>query len=216
MSSRERKNRVCACIPFKNLKSCKTRLRDTLSQQQVEQLMIGLLCGVSSALLNCPIIEEVWLFTADKEVVSKDPIFKDVHLIEDAEKLDLNDSFARAAQLASNEDFTGMLFIHGDIPFLCSKELDQIISSWNGETVLLFSDKNFSGTNAILTPLPAAISTMFGKNSLKRHVAMLIDSDHDFEILYYRSIAIDIDEVSDLNYLYSPCGYGNLLSRWKA
>jgi len=110
-----------------------------------------------------------------------------------------------------------LLMISGDIPLISTEAVAGLLSSHHpvafgdtppragGETifsgVVIAPDRRRSGTNALLCTPPAIIPPCFGADSFQRHLAAARSQGVDVRIVESHALALDIDELEDLDEL---------------
>jgi len=67
--------------------------------------------------------------------------------------------------------------------------------------VVIAPDRRRSGTNALLCTPPAIIPPCFGADSFQRHLAAARSQSVDVRIVESHALALDIDELEDLDEL---------------
>lgn len=193
---------VAACIPFKDLASSKSRLSNLLAKEARQCFALKTLIHVIRILTQSPQISWIRIFCPDYEVMRKMPPELQSLFLLDLNHLDLNCAFTYMTQLAEKAGFGSLLFLHGDLPFLCPTDIAWLLDGWAGETVCLISDDKDSGTNGILTPLPALLKPAFGKGSLSKHIARCNENEIRYEVIKRPGLSIDIDDQTDyLHYI---------------
>ena len=97
---------------------------------------------------------------------------------------------------------TSVLRIPGDLPLITAEDINEIfeISNKTNSSILVPSNSGL-GTNAILRKPPGVISSFFGPNSMKKHVAAFKEQGASYSIVKNFNIAFDVDTNEDVENL---------------
>ena len=187
-------------IPVKPLSQAKSRLAPYLKDAQRRRLVTAMLRHVIRAARKAS--AEVWVLGADVSV-------RNVALEEGAgwreeAGSDINESL----RLVFDEAWAAgksPLFLPGDLPFLRSHELEELITRANsnvGEnsvpSIVLSPANKGGGTNAILIPQPLAFRLQLGPDSLSRHVSEARRLGLEPTVYASPGLARDLDTWEDL------------------
>ena len=187
-------------IPVKPLSQAKSRLAPYLKDAQRRRLVTAMLRHVIRAARKAS--AEVWVLGADVSV-QRIALEEGAGWREEAGS-DINESL----RLVFDEAWAAgksPLFLPGDLPFLRSHELEELIArSSSGDNVdasprIVLSPANKGGgTNAILIPQPLAFRLQLGPDSLSRHIAETRRLGLEPTVYASPGLARDLDTWEDL------------------
>lgn len=186
---------VTAVIPVKQLGEAKTRLMSELPAVERARLALALLANVLDAVGGAPAITRTLVVTPDVDVarLARGRGAEVVH--QEQPGLNLAIQLGHAA-VDDPEDI--VLALLGDLPFLTSADLDQLLQLVEPGVVVLAPDRHRRGTNALAVQRDEPFEPAFGENSLalhRREAARL-----GLAVREYRSrgTGFDVDTAEDL------------------
>jgi 2-phospho-L-lactate guanylyltransferase len=95
-----------------------------------------------------------------------------------------------------------VLMLPGDLPLVSATAVDSIVSAAeSGASIVLVPDRHREGTNALLCSPPEALAPRFGSSSFERHLAEARASGLATRVMEVEELALDLDDLDDLNYL---------------
>jgi FO synthase len=184
-------------LPIKAFRPVKTRLASVLSPTQREALMKSMVEDVLLALSNCSAIKGVLLVSNDDEM----PALAEKHgaeILSLERDEDLNAAVQAASEHLHEKGIDRILVLHGDIPLLRGSDLNQLIESSCDQELTLLSCRAGSGSNALITDLPAKIPFVYGRQSFARFQQEAQERGVETGFADIPEIAFDIDTVTDL------------------
>ena len=113
---------------------------------------------------------------------------------------ELNSALTRATQVVAGWRGDSVLVLPADLPLVSSEDIVNIIGLGQGmPSVVLATDPNQDGTNALFMRPPGIIPYAFGTGSYQRH--MTLATEAGAKVRTYRSerLALDIDVSGDLD-----------------
>ena len=189
-----------AIVPVKPLIRAKSRLADVLSPRERENLSVKMLLRTLKVLKSTPAINNVLVISRDTQVLS---MARDqgVHTVQESGQPELNNALTRASTLLQSWGVEATLVLPADLPLLSRDDLERIITygKYSG-TVVISSDSDEDGTNALFLYPPSLIEYQYGNGSFQRHLEA---AKHEQAILHvYESerIQLDVDTPNDLIY----------------
>ncbi len=213
-------------IPVKAFAKAKNRLSDALdlaAREALAEKMAWHVLSVAKSLKS-----DVDIFVAcDDDVVSGWAKGHGAEVIW-SEGYNLNGTAELAAQIFGNDGYGEMILAHSDLPLardftpLFSGEiLDGSSSGVSGEpsqklssaslsisknrSISIAPDRQRQGTNVLRVPLRCGFKFCYGSNSFAHHIAEARQLGLEVEIVEADDLAIDIDEVDDLELI--PDGF---------
>ncbi|MEL6404574.1 MAG: 2-phospho-L-lactate guanylyltransferase [Chloroflexota bacterium] len=187
-----------AIIPVKPLKRAKSRLADVLSQAQREQLAEMMLRRMLSVLKNAPSITGTLVISRDTRALS---IARDLgaKTVQERAPSDLNPALTRATEVVRAWGGDAVLILPADLPFITEIDIQKMADLCHfGPKVIIASDKDAEGTNALLMRPAGLMPVMFGEQSYERHVVAAKLAGADVETYASETIELDIDVPADL------------------
>src|SRR5579883_87432 len=218
-----------ALVPVKKLALAKSRLAGYLSRNQREMLVLDMLQHVVSTLCESDLFEQVYVVSADVQVLE---------LVQDwgAEPLremqpGHNPALQAAAQLILERaawrhriqtssgpqaflapeyegwrafqasQSIGLLTISADLPLLSQEDVRALLTSGERSQVVLAASTDGTGTNAILMRPPLVLPYLFGPNSLHAYVQAARQHQISYTLVQNAGLALDIDTQEDLHEL---------------
>ncbi len=218
-----------ALIPVKNLALAKSRLAAYLARNQRETLVLDMLQHVVSILCESDLFEQVYVVSADAQVLElvqqwgAEPLreMQSGHnpalqaaaqiILERAVWRHRLQTLASAQALLAPGDEgrpasemlqkIGLLTISADLPLLSQDDVRALLTSGEQSQVVLAASTDSTGTNAILLRPPLLLPYLFGPNSLPAYVQAARQRRMSYTLLQNAGLAFDIDTQEDLHEL---------------
>jgi 2-phospho-L-lactate/phosphoenolpyruvate guanylyltransferase len=184
-----------AVIPVKTASQCKQRLSAVLEARVRRKLVEVMLDRVSSAVRGVDAITGLYIVTSDQSLVP-----------EGARQIvdpggGLNVALAAAAAHINGQGADTMLILPGDIPFVTSADVARLVEQAESDRMVVVSDVQRSGTNALLLSPPDLVAPRFGPGSLLAHLRAALEANVRSVVHECPNIARDIDEPRDVAWL---------------
>jgi 2-phospho-L-lactate guanylyltransferase len=187
-------------IPVKPLKRAKSRLADALTAEQRHEfaaLMYRQVLAVAQAAQG---IAGILVISRDTQALA---IARDagVKTIQESSPSELNPALHRAMGVAKLWRAESTLILPADLPFLTVTDLEAILALGRDlqEGMVIATDKDRDGTNAMLVKPPDVIAFEYGDGSFSRHMASAQAVGVEVREYASETIALDIDTVDDLH-----------------
>lgn len=171
-----------AIIPVKPLRYSKSRLSHILSMDERAQLTSNILERTISAVDQVPVISKTMVISRDTAALKVARKFG-VSTYRETERQDLNTALTRAAHIAAAQKVEGVLILPADLPLITSADIEELIEAAglanpNGSNgyhfpkrvMVICTDRNQDGTNALLVSPPTGFTFQYGPNSFERHL----------------------------------------------
>ncbi len=187
-----------AIIPVKPLVRAKTRLSAVLTPQQRSDLAENLLRHVLQTVRTVPQVAGTLVISRDNKVLA---IARDfgAHTIQEAGQLELNSALMRATQAVAGWKGGAVLILPADLPLVAADDLSAMIDMGrNGTTVVIATDQNSDGTNAMLVRPPGLFTYAYGPGSFERHKLAAQSAGATVKTYASDRLALDIDLPEDL------------------
>ena len=188
-----------AIVPVKPFRLGKSRLAETLSEDERADLNGRLLAHTLTTLAAIPEIEQVL-------VISRDPAALALARNHGARTLQengspqLNVALARATVVVKNYHTHGVLIVPADLPLLTPQDVHLMLErAVDPPVVVLAPDRHKQGTNCLLIRPVGLIEYEFGPGSFQKHMAQAQAAGARLEIVDLPSLALDMDLPEDLD-----------------
>ena len=186
-----------AVVPFNRRDRVKTRLAPTRVDRA--ELASQLLGKVITALLGCDRFEEIWVVSPEAEMAAVVGELGACFLLQRGEGL--NQALEEAREHVKSD---ALLVVLGDLPFLSSEEVSQLVDRGSRPGVVIAPDRDSMGTNALLCRPSAALPFHFGIDSFRAHREAAAERSLALEVFRSRGTAYDIDTPEQLEeYLWT-------------
>lgn len=186
---------VIAIIPMKPLAQGKSRLAQSLTEEQRADLALGMLRRVILA-IKAASVDTVWVVGGDDRVRAITRGLGGNSLEELGEGL--NDTLKKAFELAFDQGKSA-LYVAGDLPFLKPSDIHSMLqASRNRGNVTLAPARRDGGTNAILVPFGVALQPELGQGSFMKHLTQAARLETSVAINSSQGLGFDLDVVDDL------------------
>jgi len=194
--------KTLAILPVKNLSESKSRLSTEMNREQRESLTAYLLKRTLDILKSVNGIDDILLVSRDEKVNSIAKREKTRFLSEQG--TGLNQALEQATDWAVEQDYSAILILPTDLPFLTEEDIEAIIGigEATGQIAVIAPDRDMKGTNALMIKPPGILKYQFGPDSFRRHCQLVSDRHIDSRI--YRSMGTGFD-------LDSPSQYHSIL-----
>lgn len=190
-------------IPVKKLRSAKERLAGILSADERSQLVLAMLGDLLEAVAGAGLA--AYVLSPDDDVLAAATAHGAHPLRENPNATTLNEAL-EAAVARHFRDADSLLIILGDAPLVTSAEIcaliafadDLLLGGQGANVVVIASDREEQGTNALFLRPPGAIRLHFGARSLPAHLAEAQASGARSAVLTQPGLALDLDAAHDL------------------
>lgn len=190
---------IWAIVPVKPLRRGKSRLAQTLTEDERAELNSQLLVHTLKTLKKTPEVEEVLVVSRDPKALA---IARDhnARTIRENGSPDLNTALERATAVAKMYTTNGVLVLPADLPLIAQEDVEKIIhvASDYKRVVVITPDRHKNGTNALLISPAGMIEYDYGENSFERHCESAHKAGAHLEICSLPSIELDLDLPEDL------------------
>lgn len=178
-------------IPVKPLGRAKSRLSPVLSPDERRALAEGFLRRVLGVVRTVPQVAGTLVISRDSKALSIAREYG-AHTVQESGAPELNNALMRATQVVARWKGGAVLILPADLPLIAAEDISAMIDMGRlGLTVVIASDQNEDGTNAMLIRPPGLIPYMYGANSFQRHRTAAAEAGADVKI--YRSYRVELD-----------------------
>ena len=110
----------------------------------------------------------------------------------------LNPAVVQGARVAGAGGAAGLLLLPADLPLLEKDDLGAVCDPWRtGRADAVLTPSHDGGTSALLTPLPPPFTFAYGKQSFRRHQALIQRAGLQLAIVARPRLAADLDTPAD-------------------
>lgn len=186
-----------AIIPVKPLKHAKSRLSTALLPEERYQLAQAMFRHVLSVVMQARSVTGALVISRDTKALAIGRELGAKTLQESAES-NLNPALLRATMVLKAWRADAVLVLPADLPFINDADIAQLVSLSSDRSIVIATDSEQDGTNALLVRPPGAIDYAYGAGSYARHIE---DAAHkDIAVRRYESprTRLDIDVPADL------------------
>ena len=134
------------------------------------------------------------------------------HTVQESGAPELNNALMRATQVVGGWRGGAVLILPADLPLITPEDVRGMIDLGRDLlTVVVATDGNEDGTNAMLIRPPGTIPYAYGEGSFQRHRELALEAGATFKRYYSDRLALDIDTPADLEEYYRRMGSGQTL-----
>jgi 2-phospho-L-lactate guanylyltransferase len=200
---------VWVIIPVKPLTRAKSRLSGVLSQEAREELAESLLRHVIGVVREVPQVAGTLVISRDTRALA---IARELgtHTVQESGAPELNTALMRATQVVHGWGGGAVLILPADLPLLSGEDIVGMIEQGQERgTVVIATDRNDNGTNAMLVRPPGLIPYAYGQGSFHRHVMLAHQAGAVVRVYHSTRLLLDIDMPEDLESYYRLTGQTN-------
>ena len=189
---------IWAIIPVKPLRSGKSRLAGTLSEDERAELNRTLLQHTLKTLSDLKEVEHVLVVSRDPQVLTVARMYGARTVREDGQP-HLNTALKRATVVAQVYATRGVLVLPADLPLISREDILTLIErAADPPVVVIAPDRHDKGTNALLISPSGLIEYDFGEDSFQHHCQRVKEAGARLEIVNLPSLGLDLDLPEDL------------------
>lgn len=158
-----------AIIPVKPLKHAKSRLSTALLPEERYQLAQAMFRHVLSVVMQARSVAGALVISRDTKALAIGRELGAKTLQESAES-NLNPALLRATMVLKSWRADAVLVLPADLPFINAVDIAQLVSLSRDRSIVIATDSEQDGTNALLVRPPGAIDYAYGAGSYARHI----------------------------------------------
>ncbi len=201
---------VWVIVPVKPLKLAKSRLAEVLTPEERQKLASAMLRHVLSVVGNVPKVAGTLVISRDNKALSIAREYG-ANTVQESGAPELNAALTRATQVLTSWRCDAVLVLPADLPLLCPDDVTNIINLGKREmTMVIASDRNNDGTNALFLRPPGFIPYSYGKDSYQRHIGLAYEAGVDVREYHSPRLHLDIDYPEDLERYHRLVGLEGL------
>jgi 2-phospho-L-lactate/phosphoenolpyruvate guanylyltransferase len=189
-------------IPVKPLRLAKSRLAAVLTPEQRQRLAEAMLRHVLSVVRSVPQVTGTLVISRDNRALALAREYG-AKTVQETGTPELNTALLRATQVVASWRTDGVLILPADLPLLAPQDVSGIIKMGHDDTcVVLATDRNKDGTNAMLVRPPGLIQYAYGPGSFQRHGVLARDAGASVYLYNSERLVQDIDLPEDIENYY--------------
>jgi 2-phospho-L-lactate guanylyltransferase len=194
---------VWAIIPVKPLNRAKSRLAGVLTPDERAQLAETLFRRVLDVVRAVPQVAGTLVISRDTRALAIAREAK-VHTVQESGAPELNTALMRATQVVGGWRGGAVLILPADLPLVTSEDLRDLIRLGMEErSMVIATDRNENGTNAMLVRPPGLIPYTYGEGSFRRHIQAAELAGANVQVYHSERLILDIDMPEDLELYYA-------------
>ena len=186
-----------AIIPVKPLKNAKSRLSPVLLPEQRYELAQAMLRHVLSVTTAVKSVTGVLVISRDTKALAIAREFG-AKTLQEGTLSNLNPALLRATMVVKSWRADAVLVLPADLPFVNADDIRAMIQLAHERSVVIATDKENDGTNALLVRPPGVIEYMYGAGSFQRHIRSAEAAGLDVFVYGTDRTLLDIDVPEDL------------------
>ena len=184
-------------IPVKPLKRAKSRLAPALRPAQRFELAQAMFRHVLSVAASAPQVAGVLVISRDARALALAREFGAKTVQEGADS-NLNPALLRATMVVKSWRADAVLILPADLPLISADDLEAMIDLRDERTMVIATDREEDGTNALLVSPPGAIEYQYGSGSFARHRRLAAAAGLSVAVYRSERIQLDVDVPADL------------------
>lgn len=194
---------VWVIIPVKPLRLAKSRLASILTPEQRQRFAETMLRHVLSVTRVVPQVTGTLVISRDNRVLSIAREYG-AKTVQESGQPELNAALMRATHILHSWRSESVLILPADLPLIEPQDVSGIIraAGYDYESVVLATDRNRDGTNALFIRPPGLIPYAYGPGSYQRHAVMARDAGAVVNTYESERLLYDIDLPEDIANFY--------------
>ena len=190
-------------IPVKPLRLAKSRLAAVLAPEDRQQLAEAMLRHVLGVVQQVPQITGTLVISRDNHALALAREYG-AKTIQESGAPELNAALMRATTIVASWRTDAVLVLPADLPLIASEDVTRIVEMGRKPhpCVVIATDRNKDGTNALYVQPPGLIDYAYGEGSFQRHAVLARDAGAEVEVYQSDRLLQDIDLPEDIENYY--------------
>lgn len=189
---------VWVIIPVKPLRLAKSRLAEVLTPEERQEFAESMLRHVLSVVQDVPEVAGTLVISRDSKALSIAREYG-ANTVQESGNPELNTALMRATKVLSSWRCDAVLVLPADLPLISGEDVSSIIAMGRyGPAVVIATDRNRDGTNALFLRPPGIIRYAYGPGSFYRHLEMAEEAGADVREYQSPRLMLDIDVPEDI------------------
>jgi 2-phospho-L-lactate guanylyltransferase len=193
---------IWAIIPVKPLRLAKSRLSSILTPEERQQFAEAMLRHVLGVLNAVPQITGTLVISRDNHALA---LAREhgAKTVQESGAPELNVALMRATSIIRSWRSSAVLVLPADLPLISAEDVRNIIGMAEGDrAVVISTDRNKDGTNALFVRPPGLIEYSYGEGSFRRHGTQARDAGAEVSVYESLRMLQDIDLPEDIANYY--------------
>lgn len=191
---------VWAIIPVKPLTRAKSRLQTVLSPEQRQQLAEQMMLHVITTVKAVPQVHGVLVISRDTKALAMARELG-THTVVESGNPELNNALMRATQVVAGWGGRAVVVLPADIPLIAVEDVVSLCELGETDnTVVIATDSDEDGTNALFIRPPGLIPYAYGMGSFRRHISLAEEAGATIKVYNSERLQLDIDVPADLEF----------------
>ncbi|MBK8026362.1 MAG: 2-phospho-L-lactate guanylyltransferase [Chloroflexi bacterium] len=189
---------IWVIIPVKPLNRAKSRLESVLTPDARARLSEFMFRRVLAAVKSTKQVAGALVISRDQHALA---IARELgaHTLQESGNPELNTALTRATQVVIGWKGSAVLILPADLPLVTAEDVAAISElGLFDNTIVIATDSNRDGTNALFTRPAGIIEYAYGPSSFSRHIARAEAIGARVKVYESERLALDIDVPSDL------------------
>lgn len=193
---------IWTVVPVKPLRLAKSRLSKVLTPEERQHFAEIMLRHVLKVVQSIPLITGTLVISRDNQALAIAREYG-AKTIQESGTPELNKALMRATSIISSWRSEAILILPADLPLVSSEDIENVVNlGQDYPSVVLATDRNKDGTNALFVRPPGLIEYAYGTGSYKRHAMMARDAGAIVNVYESEGLLQDIDLPEDIdNYI---------------
>lgn len=189
---------IWAIIPVKPLRLAKSRLSEVMTPEERQTFAESLLRHVLGVVRSVPQVGGTLVISRDNRVLSIAREYG-ANTVQESGNPELNTALTRATQVIGGWRCTAVLVLPADLPLISAEDITAIIDLGREEpSVVIATDRNEDGTNALFMRPPGLIPYAYGPGSYRRHIDIAAQAGVTVQVYHSTRLQLDIDLPEDI------------------
>ena len=185
-------------IPIKPLKNAKSRLSPVLLPEQRYELAQAMFRHVLAVTTTVQHVTGVLVISRDPKALA---IAREMgaKTLQEGAMSNLNPALLRATMVVKSWRADAVLVLPADLPFINADDINAMIVHKGERSIVIATDRERDGTNALLVRPPGAIEYEYGRGSYRRHLENAERAGLRVQVYESDRMTLDIDVPDDLD-----------------
>ncbi len=193
---------IWAIIPVKPLRLAKSRLSGILTPEERQIFAEAMLRHVLTVINDVPQIMGTLVISRDSHALA---LARDMgaKTVQESGAPELNAALMRATSIIANWRSDAVLVLPADLPLVTAEDVHGMVTMTDADnSVVIATDRNNDGTNALFIRPPGLIPYAYGEGSFARHMALAKEAGATVNIYESARLLQDIDLPEDIENYY--------------
>jgi 2-phospho-L-lactate/phosphoenolpyruvate guanylyltransferase len=190
-------------IPVKPLRLAKSRLSEVMSPEDRQKMAEAMLRHVLKVVSTVRQVTGTLVISRDNHALAIAREYG-AKTIQESGAPELNTALMRATSIIGSWRADAVLILPADLPLIAADDVREIITIGQAShpSVVIATDRNKDGTNALYVQPPGLIQYSYGENSFQSHAVLARDAGAEVNIYQSDRLLQDIDLPEDIeNYV---------------